>query len=149
MVTIRGGDKAERYLRDVLQRLGRGGTLKVGVLSGATYPDGTPVAMAAAANEFGTRTIPARSFMRRTVAEKSDGWADALAKCMAATDNDPQAALALMGEGIKGQVQQTIRDVSGPPLKPATVKRKGFSKPLVDTGNLLNSIDYEVGGGEE
>jgi hypothetical protein len=29
-------------------------------------------------------------------------------------------------------------------LKPATIRRKGFAKPLVDTGHMLNSIDHEV-----
>lgn len=30
------------------------------------------------------------------------------------------------------------------PLKPATVARKGSSRPLIDTGSMLNSITYAV-----
>lgn len=144
MATIKGGDKFERYLRDLATRVARPATLKVGIPANATYPDGTSVALVAAAQEFGTRSIPARSFMRRTVAEHQGEWPDALAKCLKVTDMNAAAALALMGEGIKGQVQQTITEVNAPPLKPATVRRKGFSKPLVDTGQMLRSITATV-----
>lgn len=33
-----------------------------------------------------------------------------------------------------------------PPLKPETVKRKKSSKPLIDTGTLLNSITHKIEG---
>ena len=49
-----------------------------------------------------------------------------------------------MGEGIKGQLQQSIRDTNAPPLAPATVSAKGFAKPLIDSSNMINSVDYEV-----
>ena len=31
-------------------------------------------------------------------------------------------------------------------LSPQTIRRKGSSKPLIDTGTLMNSIDYNVSG---
>ena len=31
-----------------------------------------------------------------------------------------------------------------PPLKPETIRRKGSSATLIDTGSLMNSIDYQV-----
>jgi hypothetical protein len=39
---------------------------------------------------------------------------------------------------------QSIRDLVSPALAPATVARKGFSKPLIETGHLLNSVAVEV-----
>ena len=52
--------------------------------------------------------------------------------------------VSLLGAGIEGQLRQSITDTNAPPLSPATIARKGFSKPLVDTGNMLNSVASEV-----
>jgi len=53
MATIRGGDKFEAVLRDIADKLRDGGSVRVGFLENATYPDGKPVAMIAAIQEFG------------------------------------------------------------------------------------------------
>ena len=57
---------------------------------------------------------------------------------------DANQTLGVMGEGIKGQIQQSITDMNDPPLADATVAAKGFAKPLIDTGHMQNSVDYEV-----
>lgn len=129
----------------MIDKIDKGAVLRVGVLEASTYPDGTSVATAAFYNEFGTSNIPPRPFMRNTIAEKSPTWGDALAQCYKAADGDGAAALALMGEGIKGQIVETITKFDAPPNAPSTVAQKGFNKPLVDTGQLIRSIDYEVG----
>lgn len=127
-----------------MRKIGEGNTLKVGFLNEATYPDGTNVATVALFNEFGTTNIPPRPFMRTTIAQKSPDWGAALKKCLAATDGDGPAALALMGEGIKGQLVETINLWSDPPNAPSTEAKKGFNAPLRDTTLMLRSIDYEV-----
>ena len=48
-----------------------------------------------------------------------------------------------MGVLIRGQLQQSIRDTNDPPLAAATVRRKGFAKPLIETSMMLNSVSYE------
>lgn len=143
---ISGGEKLERYLRDLAKKVSNAGTLEVGFLEGATYPDGTPVALVAAVNEFGSAAngTPARPAFRNMVAEKSPGWGPAMAECLKQTDNDAAQALELMGEGIKGQLQESIIDFSGVPLAPATIARKGNDKQLVDSSHELNSVDYAV-----
>lgn len=88
--------------------------------------------------------VPARSFFRTMIAKKGPKWGEALGKIAVACDYDIDKTLGQMGEGIKGQLQKSIKDVTSPPLKPSTVKAKGFSKPLVDTGQMQNSVDYEV-----
>ena len=53
--------------------------------------------------------------------------------------------------GPRGEVRQAIVDTTSPPLSPRTVASKGFAKPLVDTGHMLNSVASEVapiGGGD-
>jgi hypothetical protein len=146
MATISGGKKMEAALQKIARGLSRGGTLRVGFLEGATYPDGKPVAMIAAIQEFGAPAagIPPRPFFRHMIDAKSSEWPKAIAGLLKSTDMDASQALALAGEAIAGQLRQSIVDTNEPPLKPATIRRKGSDKPLVDTGHMLNSVDYEV-----
>jgi hypothetical protein len=44
---------------------------------------------------------------------------------------------------LVGQIQQSIRDTNEPPLAPATVRRKGFDKPLIDKAIMINSAASE------
>ncbi len=146
MATIKGGDKLARALADIGAKLGQHPTLRAGFLAGATYPDGTSVPMVAAIQEFGapSRNIPPRPFFRQMIAAKSGEWPDTVKRALLAKDYDAAAALALTGEVIRGELQDSIRSFSGVPLAPSTVKAKGFDKALVDTGTMLNSVDYEV-----
>ena len=146
MATVKGGTLLARRLGEIAQKLGSDPTLSVGFLEGATYPDGTSVAMVAAINEFGApaRNQPPRPFFRNMIADKSSAWGRAIADLLDETDYDATRTLELVGMGIKGQLQQSIRDLTTPPLKPSTVRRKGFDKPLVDTSVMINSVDYIV-----
>ena len=42
-----------------------------------------------------------------------------------------------------GDLKQSIKDMNTPPNAPYTIKKKGFNKPLVDTGVALSSITSE------
>lgn len=141
-----GGEKLEAALAHVRASLGGDPKVRIGVLEGATYPNGTPVALVAAVQEFGapSRGIPPRPAVRGMISRHSDGWGPALLNLLKTNDYDSRRALQLMGEGIKGQWQQAIVDFQGVPLKPATIARKGFDKQLIDTSHYLNSIDWEL-----
>lgn len=140
---LTGSPALMRKLDEIAGKMG-GGNVEVGFIDGATYPDGTPVAAVAFWNEFGTSTIPARPYFRRMIAAESPTWAPKMAKLAKATNYDGQQVLGLMGEDIKGGLQQSINDLVDPPLSPATIKAKGFDKPLIDTGHMLNSITTKV-----
>lgn len=146
MVTVKGGTQIERRLGELAAKFGDNPTLSVGFLENASYPDGTSVPMVAAIQEFGApaRNIPPRPFFRNMIADKSPTWSTSLAATLKATNYDPKAALGLMGEGIKGQLQQSILDLTSPPLSPKTIARKGFDKPLIDSSVMINSVDYVV-----
>jgi hypothetical protein len=144
MASISGGDKLEFALARIAHELSQGGTLRVGFLERATYPDGKPVAMIAAFNEYGTRTIPPRPFFRNMIAAKSGDWPAGIATQLRVTRYNVALTLRRTGEVIRGQLQQSIRETNSPPLAPSTIARKGFAKPLIDTGHMLNSVDYEV-----
>lgn len=143
-VVITGGQAAAAALAALAERTGSASSLKVGFLEGATYPDGTSVPFVAAMNEFGTATSPPRPFFRNMVAEKSPGWGKALGRIAAANGYDMEKTLALMGEGIRGQLQKSIQMFDSVPLAKSTIKSKGFEKQLIDTSVMVNSVDYEV-----
>jgi hypothetical protein len=146
IATVSGGEKLEKYLTDTASKVKNAATVKVGFLEGSTYPDGTSVPMVAAIQEFGapSRGIPSRPFFRNMIAAHGDQWPAAIGAILAANGMDARDALTKVGVGIEGQLRQSIVDTNEPPLAAATVKRKGFDKPLVDTGHMLGSISSEV-----
>ena len=76
-------------------------TLKVGFLEGAAYPDtGISIALVAASNNYGTKTIPARPFFTNMVKEKSPGWPEKIAATLKFTKYDVDRTLGITGEGI-------------------------------------------------
>jgi len=91
--------------------------------------------------------IPERSFLRATFDQKTDNIAKTAKKLqnqVIAGKLDTKKALETLGLYIKGLIQRRISSGIPPPLKPATIKRKGSSKPLIDTGQLRASIDHKV-----
>ena len=141
--TLKGADGVAKALEEIAKRMG-GGEVAVGFMEGATYPDGTPVAAVAFWNEYGKEGQPPRPFFRQMIAAESPGWPKKMAALAKATDYDGDKVLALMGEDIKGALQQSINDFQTPGLAPSTIEEKGFAKPLIDTSHMLNSIAYEV-----
>jgi len=126
-------------------------SLKVGILGGAAYPDGTPAAMIGAIHEFGRGHVPQRSFLRSTMAEKHKEWAEAAGLMLKANSGDFQKALMFAGELAAKDVQAKIAEGRvGPGLKEATIAAKAKKGkqypgiPLVDTGVLMEAISYEV-----
>jgi len=146
MVEFSGGERLTATLDGILKRASSAKEVDVGFLENSTYPSGEHVATIAAIQEFGAPRagIPPRPFFRSTIANKGPEWPAAIAALLKANDYDAAKTLAQTGEAVKGQIQQSIIDLVSPPLAPATIARKGSSKPLVDTGHLLASVDYDV-----
>lgn len=171
-MSLSGGEELERRLMEIARKVGRSGSVRVGFLEGATYPDGTSVAMVAAINNFGApeKGIPARPFFTNMIKENSGAWGDEFAGALKLADYDVGKALGLMGEHIAGQLRQSIVDTVAPPNSPVTnlLKQRfpmggyGFDdvlaawddvaagevapagKPLVWSGTMLRAVDYEV-----
>ncbi len=140
---LRGSDKVMKALDDIARRM-NAGTLSVGFMEGATYPDGLSVPTVAFWNEFGTIRSPPRPFFRQMIAKESPKWPKKMAKAAEITNFDGAKVLALMGEDIKGALQHSINTFTVPGNAPSTIARKGFDKPLIDTAHMLNSITYKV-----
>lgn len=142
---MRGGDRFRRHLSELAAQAATA-KVRVGIIEQANYEgsDGESVAQVAFWNEYGTATIPPRPFFRNTIAEHKDEWPKQAAEMLEANGGDVRQALADIGEVVKGQIKMTIQDFREPPNAAATVKKKGFDKPLIDTGTLWRSIDYEA-----
>lgn len=103
----------------------------------------------AAIHEFGNpaRNIPERSFLRKPLINNAAAIANlaknAVGKFIAGQIT-AEAALGALGEEAKNISKVAITEGITPALKPVTIKRKKSSKSLIDTGQLLNSITYEV-----
>ena len=111
---------------------------------GETHSD---MVVIAASNEFGTATIPERSYLRSTIDEGAREVAEDLAGALGNYLRDPGRVdllqrLGLVGEKWVGKVKRKIIDLKLPPNAPSTIARKGSTNPLVDTGRLLNSITW-------
>lgn len=141
-----GGNKLEAHLAGIAKKLADGKILRVGFLETETYPDGTNVAQVAYWNEYGTSKMPPRPFFRSMIADKSPGWGVALGKSLKATDYDVIKSLRLVGTGIAGQLTQSVVDFKTPGNAPSTIARKGFDKPLVDTGQMQRSPNFDLEG---
>ena len=144
-MAIKGMGSLQAKLKNISKSYASNKQVRAGFLEGATYPDGTPVALVAAVHEFGApaKGIPVRSFMRTAIAQNNGKWAEQLARGIEATGN-VEGALGLVGEEMASDIRNSIRDEEFTALKPATVNRKGFATPLIDTAHMVNSVDHDV-----
>lgn len=91
--------------------------------------------------------IPERSFLRAGFDENADDvLKDAesvLPDVLIGTMSTDEYA-EMVGLLLATAIQDYATNLSSPSNSPLTVKQKGSSNPLVDTGNMINSITYEV-----
>lgn len=108
---------------------------------------GLSIAEIARANEYGTKTIPARSFMRSTYDENLPRLNRIIGKeydKILAGKSTVKRSLDAVGLYMQGLIQQKIRAIRSPPNAPSTIKRKGSSKPLIDFGQMISAVTHEV-----
>jgi hypothetical protein len=140
-----GGDKFKAKLGQLARNIASAKSVRVGFLEDARYPDGTLVALVAAANEYGSPPKrPPRPFFREFIQEKSPTWGKGIAQALKDSDYDAARALDITGLAVAGQLKQKINEYVGPPLAQSTIDRKGFEKQLIDTSVMINSVDHEV-----
>lgn len=139
-----------------LKELGGATAVRVGILEGATTPDGTQIALYAAVNEFGGNGHPARSFMRSTADEKGGEWADLLTRVCKGNMLDQSAArraLTAVGRIAMSDIQAKIMSNIPPANSPeyAELKKKkhgGYSGTLFLTGAMHKAVNFEVVNGD-
>lgn len=120
---LSGGKRLEAKLAMIASAIQRGAVLKVGFLAGATYPDGKPVAMIAAIQNFGAPRvgIPPRPFFTNMIKNHAKEWPVLIMKQLKATDYDVNKTMNQVGAVMQGQLRLSIRDTNAPPLSPVTL----------------------------
>ena len=142
-------DHGYKVLMESVAGLSEPTSIAVGVLErDAQTEDGAVTVLDVGTwNEFGTVGIPSRSFIRDWVdgnRKRAQGILKKLLQRVIAGELTEDAALEQFGAWAKGEIQVRIARGVPPPNAASTVKRKGSSTPLIDTGILRSSIDYEV-----
>lgn len=125
-------------------------TVNVGFpASAGTHDDaGVPVATVAAFHEFGTERTPERSFLRGGIRNNRGEHLRMSRQLLKKVVSDAMPfsqALGLLGEAAKGFVQKEITNGDFVPLTEATIRRKGSTKPLIDSGQMRQSVAWEYG----
>lgn len=112
----------------------------------ASEDDGTDICDIAAWNELGTEHIPSRPFLRKSVDEnegKINQFLQAEARSLA-SGKTAETLLNEIGDFQKSLVQEKITEGSFTPNAESTIRRKGSSKPLIDTGRMRQSVNYVI-----
>lgn len=128
---------------------------KVGWFESAKYPDGTPVAYVALIQEMGSpqNSIPPRPFFRSTMAEKSKQWTGLLksgCKAILAGNETAHSVMEKVTGKAAGDVRRKISKIREPALSQRTLDARlsrglTSTKPLVDTGIMLQTLTHQVG----
>lgn len=128
-------------------------TVESGWFETATYPDGTPVAYVMAVNELGyvadggREIIPARPHMRLAaqeclpVARKIAEWG---VVAVAKGTETPEAVMGKIGLHLEGEIVKSIRNGGWQPNAASTIAKKGFDKPLIDSGLAWQSVSSKT-----
>ena len=147
-MVIKDTDRGWKKLRRTLA-LKRPRYVDVGVLTKHdARSDDVTNTMLAMIHEFGIGPIPSRSFIRDTIdIEKQEivHFIRKLAERVVTNTISKRVALTLLGAMVEASMKGRVSAGLTPPLKESTIVRKGSSKPLIDTGQLISSLDYEVG----
>lgn len=131
--------------------------VKVGILGGkyddvegGTFPP--TIATVGLIQEFGSvkKNIPERSFIRKPLQNhlKEELAQSKTLKKVIYSENaspiDKYNILGAIAQNIITGSFENLGDGTWQPNAPATIKQKGSSQPLIDTGRLRKSITFEV-----
>src|SRR5260221_1309881 len=108
-----------------------------------TKKGGQSMPQIAADNEFGTKNIPTRPFMRPAFDENISSINKAIAKQYKRIQDGEttvEKALGLIGLYMIDLIQQKILSIHTPPNSPRTIAAKKSSKPLIDFGQMFASV---------
>lgn len=98
-------------------------------------------------NEFGSDNVPARPFMRSTHDTQRLDWIKRMQIDFGRVMDGKlsgRGMLESVGRLATSDIRRAVVNWDTPPNAPRTIAQKGVDDPLVDTGEMLDSIDYQV-----
>lgn len=93
--------------------------------------------------------IPPRPFFREAIDKNRDALKDFMGRISADVmvgKLTPHQALESVGIWMQDKVKRSITTGDWKPNAPSTVERKGSSKPLIDSGQMRNSVTFTTHG---
>tara|TARA_R110000824_G_scaffold30668_7_gene100628 strand:+ start:4136 stop:4621 length:486 start_codon:yes stop_codon:yes gene_type:complete len=149
-------DKGYKRIRENIAKLAKASIGDgPGVFVGVRADKDGDLLTIAAVNEFGSSDghVPERSYLRSTIDKNRQDYITQIVKILDAAYTGRTGSLSTLHRGLSrlgakaaGDVQKTMTALSSPANAPSTVERKGADNPLIDTGRLRQSIDFEVRG---
>lgn len=137
--------------KELLRQLGKadGAHADVGIFDDAKdRPEGEYTnAQIGAVHEFGTSTVPERSWLRSNHDKHARKYIARLDKQYArilAGKARVVTSLVAFGERVASDVRRNITAIRTPPLEQSTIDAKGSSNPLIDTGAMRNAVSSRV-----
>ena len=91
--------------------------------------------------------IPERAFLRNGFDNCKDEVMEKAEKLLGDVLGGTMSAdqmFEFVGLMLKGGIQDYAVELDSPPNHPYTVRHKGSSNPLVDSGNMIGAISYKV-----
>ena len=91
--------------------------------------------------------IPERSFIRAGWDNNKDDVERRIERFLPQVmelDINLDTFLEAVGKEVEGRLKEFMKKLHYPPNSSFTIRRKGSSNPLIDTGALLDSITYKV-----
>ena len=137
--------EGERFYRQINELKSK--KVFVGFQSGGAEEDnGTDVVDVAAYNELGTSRIPSRPFIRDSVDKHRDKISSVCKSQVrrivtGAITEDCLKKIGIFGVSL---IQEEITKGSFVPNAESTIRKKGSSKPLIDTGRMRQSVIYVI-----
>lgn len=154
-ITIKRKSKLKEF-NDVVKKMANS-HVKIGVNESAGAHDGEGPTLSnadiASFHEFGTtfedgsENIPQRSFIGSSIDELRPELKELSKKLQGQIlvgKLTTKQALGLLGEKVKAHIINKINSGIDPGNAPETIIRKGSTTPLIDTGQLKQSITYKV-----
>jgi hypothetical protein len=136
---------AERVFERINRALAGPRTVKVGFPAGDADQGAIDKAIW---NEFGTsRGIPERAFFRGAMADNRANYRNLMAsdaRKIIKGESDMRRTLNRLGLMAQGHVQESIVNLDTPPNAPSTIKAKGSSNPLIDSGEMRQSVSFSI-----
>lgn len=126
------------------------GKLKTGNKIGSKHEPArimSEIIMIAAFNEFGTGIIPERPFMRQSFDNnfrELNVLKEKLYTTVVTGKGTAKEALNLLGIWMVSKTKGEIRNGNFASLSEYTKAKKKSDKPLIDTAQMINSIQYDI-----
>lgn len=98
-------------------------------------------------HEQGLGRVPKRAFVKPAITANRHKYAKLVKSHMTAVLKGrlrPSTLWQLVGQEAVKDIGLYMTTATFTPLAPATIKAKGSSKPLIDTGQLRQSVTYQV-----